>query len=443
MSIARAERPFGVVRPLAVDFGQCRRPAGAYRLKMLRADTIALTALLALLTAFGPISTDMYVPSMPEIGRAFAADPSRVQLTLSAYLGGFAVGQIVYGPMADAFGRRPVLLSALALFCAASLVCAVAPDVETLIAARALQAFGAAGAVTLPRAVVRDLYAGARAANELSRMGAIMSFAPVVAPLLGGVVQVWLGWRANFLVIAATGIIATAVVWRSLPETLQRRSPDPISFVSVWRRYRALLRDRLFRAHLGVAACSYAGLFAWISGSAFVLQGLYGLTAFQFAVVYALACLGSLVGGTVAASVVVRLGLTRTIGTGCAVLAASGIAMAAALALGLPPVEALAVTMFGYHTGMMLAMPSAIAGAVTPYPEIAGAASSLVGFAQQASAALVGALVGYTLGNSPWPLVIAIISMGALSALFWVRIRNAEAWAACAAATPPRVAVNN
>jgi MFS transporter, DHA1 family, multidrug resistance protein len=405
---------------------------------MLRTDTVALTALLALLTAFGPISTDMYVPSMPEIGRAFATDASRVQLTLSAYLGGFAVGQIVYGPMADRFGRKPVLLLALALFCAASLLCAVAPNVEVLIAARALQAFGAAGAVTLPRAVVRDLYAGARAAKELSRMGAIMSFAPVVAPLLGGVVQAWYGWRANFLVIAAIGIAATVVVWLSLPETL--RPAEPMSCVGVWQRYHALLNDRLFRAHLGVAACSYAGLFAWISGSAFILQGLYGLTALQFAVVYAVACLGSLVGGTVAASVVIRLGLTRTIGVGCAVLAASGIAMAAALAFGLPPVEALVLTMLIYHVGMMLAMPSAIAGAVTPYPEIAGAASSLVGFAQQALAALVGALVGYVLGNSAWPLVIAMIAMGTLSAVFWLRIRNAHA--ARTAATPRAVAVN-
>jgi DHA1 family bicyclomycin/chloramphenicol resistance-like MFS transporter len=329
--------------------------------------------------------------------------------------------------MADRFGRKPVLLLALALFCGASLACAVAVNVETLIAARALQAFGAAGVVTLPRAIVRDLYSGTRAANELSRIGAIMSFAPVVAPLLGGVVHVWLGWRANFLIITVTGVAATAWVWFSMPETLHQRSADPVSFVVIWKRYRTLLNDRLFRAHLGVAACSFAGLFAWISASAFVLQGLYGLTAFRFAVLYAVACLGSLVGGTIAATVVIRLGLTRTIGAGAAILAGSGIAMAAALASGLPPVEALVLTMFVYHTGLMLAMPSAIAGAVTPYPDMAGAACSLVGFAQQALAALVGVVVGYALGNSAWPLVIAVISMGLLSAVFWMLIRSASA----------------
>jgi DHA1 family bicyclomycin/chloramphenicol resistance-like MFS transporter len=398
---------------------------------MLRADTIALTALLALLTAFGPISTDMYVPSMPEIGHVFAVDASRVQLTLSSYLGGFAIGQIVYGPAADRLGRKPVLLLTLTLFCLASLACAIAPTIETLIAARALQAFGAAGVVTVPRAVVRDLYVGERAANELSRMGAIMSFAPVFAPLLGGLVQVWFGWRANFLVIAATGIAATAFVWLSLPETLPGRSTEPFSFAVVWKRYRRLLHDRLLRAHLGVAACSYAGLFAWISGSAFVLQGHYGLTAVQFAVAYAVACVGSLVGGTISATVVMRMGLSRTIGIGCFVLAASRVAMAGALAAGLPAVEALVVIMFIYHVGMMLAMPAAIAGAVTPYPDIAGAACSLVGFAQQVTAALVGAVVGYALSgsstNSAWPLAVALISMGGLSVAFWFSIRNAQA----------------
>jgi DHA1 family bicyclomycin/chloramphenicol resistance-like MFS transporter len=410
---------------------------------MLRADTIALTALLALLTAFGPISTDMYVPSMPEVGRFFTADAPQVQLTLSGYLGGFAIGQIVYGPMADRFGRKPVLLVALALFCMASLVCAVAPNIETLIAARALQAFGAAGVVTLPRAIVRDLHSGERAANELARMGGIMSLAPVAASLLGGVMQIWFGWRASFLVITAIGVAATTFVWFALPETIQRRSTEPVSPAAIWKRYRTLLGDRLFRAHLGVAACCYAGLFAWISGSPFVLQGHYGLTAFQFAVVYAVACVGSLVGGMVSATVVMRMGLNRTIGAGSAILAASGIAMATALAAGLPPVEALMLTMFVYHTGMMLAMPAAIAGAVTPYPDIAGAACSLVGFAQQVAAALVGALVGYALGRSAWPLVIAIVSMGALSAMFWMRIRNAHASAERNAATPGSVAINN
>jgi multidrug resistance protein len=146
---------------------------------------------------------------MPEIGRLLGAGASQVQLTLSAYLIGIAVGQVIYGPVSDHYGRKPVLLAALALFCFASALCAAAPDIETLIAARALQALGGSGATVLPRAIVRDLYTAERAGLELSRIGAIMSVAPVIAPLVGALVQIGFGWRANFVVIMAVGLIAT------------------------------------------------------------------------------------------------------------------------------------------------------------------------------------------------------------------------------------------
>src|SRR6516225_3711644 len=182
---------------------------------MLRPNTLALTGLLGLLTAFGPVATDMYVPSMPDISRALAASTSDVQLTLSSYLMGFAGGQIVYGPLSDRWGRKPILLAALALFCAASLACALAPNIGTLVAARALQALGGSGAIVLPRAIVRDIYTGERAGRELSRIGAIMSFAPVLAPLIGAGIQVEFGWRATFAVIVGVGLFATAMVRRA------------------------------------------------------------------------------------------------------------------------------------------------------------------------------------------------------------------------------------
>ena len=154
---------------------------------MLRPDTIGLTTLLGLLTAFGPVATDMYIPSMPEISRLLDASTSEVQLTLSSYLVGIAIGQVIYGPISDQYGRKPVLLLALVLFCGASALCSAAPNIETLIIARTLQAIGGSGAIVLPRAIVRDLYEGDRAGRELSRIGAVMSVAPVVAPLVGGI----------------------------------------------------------------------------------------------------------------------------------------------------------------------------------------------------------------------------------------------------------------
>jgi DHA1 family bicyclomycin/chloramphenicol resistance-like MFS transporter len=412
---------------------------------MLRPDTIALTALLALLTAFGPVATDMYIPSMPDIGRSLDASAPAVQLTLSAYLVAFAAGQVIYGPISDRYGRKPVLLAALALFCIASLACALASSIEMLIAARALQALGGCGAIVLPRAVVRDLYTGERAGRELSRMGAIMSFAPVIAPLIGAVVQAEFGWHANFLIIVAVGLLATAIVWRSMPETLHHHSAAPISIASILRSYYAIAANRSFLAYLGIVACSYAGLFAWISGSPFVLQNLYGLSPVGFGIAFAAASIGSLTGGAIATSLVTRIGLDRTIGLGTLALAAGGLSMVAGQALSFAPIASLVVSMVVYQIGLMLAVPQAIAGAMTPFPDRAGTASSLIGVAQQMSAASLGMIVGHAVGQSAWPLAGAVAVMGCLSLVLWAGSRRLRAegarltGASLATIIPPRL----
>jgi DHA1 family bicyclomycin/chloramphenicol resistance-like MFS transporter len=387
---------------------------------MLRPDTFALTGLLALLVAFGPVATDLYVPSMPEIGRLLGASPAEVQLTLSSYLVGFAFGQIIYGAISDRYGRKPVLLFALVLFCAASAACAAAPGIELLIAARILQALGGSGAIVLARAIVRDCYAGDRAGRELSTMGAIMSIAPVLAPLIGSVVQISFGWRANFIIVVSVGCFALLVVWQSLPETLHQRSARVISMVEILRDYRMLLKDRTLLAHIAIVSTSYAGLFAWISGSPFVLQELHGLSALEFGFAFGLACIGSVFGAALAAPLVMRIGLALTIGLGTIALAGGGLAMVASVALATHSVAALVLSMMLYQAGLGLAMPQAIAGALTPFPDHAGAASSLVGFMQQTSAALLGAVVGHMLGFTAWPLAAAVGAMGCASLLLWL-----------------------
>ena len=390
---------------------------------MLRPDTIGLTTLLGLLTAFGPVATDMYIPSMPEISRLLDASTSEVQLTLSSYLVGIAIGQVIYGPISDQYGRKPVLLLALVLFCGASALCSAAPNIEILIIARTLQAIGGSGAIVLPRAIVRDLYDGARAGRELSRIGAVMSIAPVVAPLVGGILQLSFGWRASFLGILCVGLLATIITWRSMPETLRHHASDPASAINILRSYRVLAKNRVLLVHLGIIASSYAGLFAWISGSPFVLQDLYGLSAFGFAVAFALACIGSLTGAAIATSLVIRIGLDLTIGLGALTLASGGLAMVASMELGMAPVVSLVLSMMLYQIGLMLAMPQAIAGSMAPFPDRAGAASSLIGFTQQTAAAVLGAVLGHTLGRTAWPLVIAVAMMGCVPLVLWTASR--------------------
>jgi DHA1 family bicyclomycin/chloramphenicol resistance-like MFS transporter len=394
---------------------------------MLRPDTFALTALLALITALGPVSTDMYLPSMPDISRVLGATVAEVQLTLSAYLAGYALGQIAYGPFSDRYGRRSVLLFALALFCIANLACALASSIEALIAARTLQALGGSGAIVVTRAIVRDLYAGARAGRELSLMGTIMAIAPIVAPLVGGVLQTAFGWRANFIVTFGVGVIATILVWRSLPETLSRRAPEPLTFGGVVRVYAGLLQDRAYLAHLGIVASSFAGLFAWISGSPFVLQDIYGLSPFGFSLAFVVGSLGFMLGTLLATQLVMRAGLDRTLGWGSLALAAGGLALTASLALGATSVAALVLPIALYLFGLGLALPQAMAGALTPFPDRAGAASSLIGFVQLASAATLGAVVGHTLGQTAWPMAAAVAAMGCLALLVWSASRRVRA----------------
>jgi MFS transporter, DHA1 family, multidrug resistance protein len=382
---------------------------------MLRPDTLALTALLALLTAVGPMSVDLYLPSLPELGRVFGASVPQVQLTLSGYLLCFAIGQIVFGPISDHVGRKPVLLAALSFYVAICLSCMFATSIEMLIALRCLQALGVAGAPVLARAIVRDLYHGVRAGRELARMGSITALAPVVAPSLGGILQSTFGWRASFLGMAALGLCAILLVIRLLPETMKQRPQEPMSLSSIVGGYGIFLRRRSFRIYLAIVATSYGGLFAWISGSSFVLQDLYGLSPLLFGLVFAAATLGYGLGTLLAARLVGRIGIDRTIVCGGIALAVGGLAMAAAIAMGATSPAALALPMALYLCGLGLAMPQSMAGALTPFPERAGAASSLLGFLQQATASAVGIMVGQMLGASALPLAAIIAAMGVLA----------------------------
>ena len=393
------------------------------RKTMLRPGTFALTVLLAALSAIGPLTTDMYLPSLPDIARLLGASTAETQLTISSYLVGFAIGQIFYGPLADRHGRKPVLIGAMVLYCAASLVCALSTSIEMLIAARALQALGGAGGIVLARAIVRDLYSGARAGRELSLIGAVMALAPVLAPLIGGVLQTALGWRSVFFTLVVAGLAGAAIVWPLMPETLSQRAAHPVTPASMLKSYRIVARNPAYLAYLGIASTSFAGLFAWISGSSFVLQYLYGLTPFQFGVAFAVGSAGYMAGTTLAARLVMRHELDRTLGYGAAAMAAGGIAMVLAVGFGLASAAALVLPMALYLAGLGMVLPQAIAGAMTPFPERAGAASALLGFVQQSTAALCGALVGVLLGSTAWPLAGMIAAMGCATLALWVATR--------------------
>jgi DHA1 family bicyclomycin/chloramphenicol resistance-like MFS transporter len=397
---------------------------------MLRPGTFALTLLLSLLTALGPMSTDMFLPSLPAIGLALHATTAQTQLTMSSYLFGFAAGQIIYGPLSDRYGRRPVILAALGLFGVATLLCASTRSIETLIGMRFVQALGGAGSIVLARAVVRDLYSGVKAGHQLSIMGSITAFAPIVAPAIGGALQTAFGWQASFVLLVGFASIAAAAAARFLPETLRQRTAGPFSLATMGRLYRSVLGNRGFLGNLAILTTSYVGLFAWVSGASVVIQGVYGLSPLHFGTIYAIGAGGYMLGTALAARIVMRKGLDRTIGIGAAVQAAGGLGMAAGVALGVADPAWLVGTMTIYLAGMGFVLPQSMAGALTPFPDRAGTASSLMGFTQQTCASIAAAAIGLYLGRSAWPVAGTVAVMGCLALTAWAmtrRWRTAEA----------------
>lgn len=389
---------------------------------MLRPGTFALTVLLAGLSAFGPLTTDMYLSSMPDIARSLSATPAQVQFTISAYLIGLAFGQIVYGPVSDRFGRKPVLLGALAIYSLAGLACALAASIDLLVAARVFQALGASGLLVITRAVVRDLYTGARAGRELSLIASVMALGPVLAPAFGGVLQELFGWRSVFLALLAIGLIGATVVSLLLPETLRQRASE-FSLMSMLRSFGVLLRHPAYLAYLGLATFSYAGLIVWITSAAFVLQDLYGLTPFRFGVVFAMGALGYMSGATFAARMVTRVGLDSIIGLGSGALVTGGLGMLAALAFLPNSAFVLVFAVAVYIAGLGMVLSQAIAGSLSPFPERAGAASSLFGFVQQSVAAGAGVLIAWLMGHNAWPVAIMVATMGVVTFALWLATR--------------------
>ena len=406
--------------------------AGFWIPLMLHPDTFSTLGhycCVHVLTGLAPLSMDMYLPSLPVIGQALHAPTAQVQLTISTYLFGFAAGQIIYGPISDRFGRKPVILIALVLFAAGSIVCALSQSIETLIVVRFLQAVGGAGSIVLARAVVRDLYSGVRAGRQLSLMGSITAFAPIVAPMIGGLLQTAFGWRASFILLVIFAAVSASITARFLPETLRQRVPGPFSLRRMGELYRSVLVNRGFLANLGILTTTFTGLVAWISGAPVVMQGVYGLSPLLFGFTYAVGAGGYMLGTAIAARIVMRLGLDRTIGIGAVTLAAGGLAMAAVVGFGFTNVAWLVGAMTIYLAGMGFAMPQTMAGALTPCPDRAGTASSLMGFTQQSCAAIAAAAIGLYLGQSAWPVAGTVAAMGCLSLLLWAltrRVRTME-----------------
>jgi MFS transporter, DHA1 family, multidrug resistance protein len=257
-----------------------------------------------------------------------------------------------------------------------------------------------------------------------------MALAPMLAPLAGGVLQTVFGWRSVFFTLTAAGIGGAGIVFLLLPETLAQRAAEPVSASSMAKSYAIVARSPAYLAYLGLATTCYAGLFAWISGASFVLQDLYGLSALAFGVAFAFGSIGNMVGSTLSARLSHRFGLDGVLGFGGCAVAAGGLAMVTAVAFGLTSAASLVLPIAIYLAGLGMVLPQSIAGAMTPFPERAGAASSLLGCVQQSVAALFGVMVGLLLGKTAWPLAAGVAVAGCATLLLWIATRAVRARAA-------------
>lgn len=383
-----------------------------------RPDSLAIAALLTALVAFGPISTDMYLPSLPAMTRHFGVDVSQVQLTLSVFVLGFAVCQLIYGPVSDRFGRRPVLLAGIAVFIAASVFCAFAPSIETLIVGRFLQALGACAGPVLGRAVVRDVYPKALAARVLSYMASAMALMPAVAPIFGGWIFTRFGWQANFVALAAFGAALLALTWRLLDETNHHRDHASLRPYRIAGNYGRILGDRRFLGNTLTLAFAFAALFSFISGSSFVLIDVLGVAPTAFGYAFAFVAGGFASGTFLSGRLGPRLGALRLIRAGVGLCAVAALGMAGLAAAGVQTVIAVMLPMTVLALSAGLILPNGTAAAVAPFPTMAGSASAMLGFLQMASGALSGYLVGRLHDGTtlPMTLVIAASALACLAA---------------------------
>jgi DHA1 family bicyclomycin/chloramphenicol resistance-like MFS transporter len=380
-----------------------------------------LSLFLVVLPLFG---VDLVLPAMPRLGRELGASVAATQLTLSVFALGFAVMHLVLGPLADRYGRRPCLLAGLGLFTLASLLCALAPTIELLIGARVLQALGAGAGPLIARAVIRDVYG---AAGTGRMMGLVMAFfggGAIVTPIVGGLVVDAFGWRANFYVAAGYGAVLTAAVLALLPETLPARAPGAAQ-VRLGAGFPVLLGDRRFIV-VSVAGCLVASaMFAWISGSSFVVQEVFGHSAAAHGAIYAATVAGFVLMSFASGRLAPRVGSYRLIALGIGIAAAGGLAgLALGLALGAAlTLMAVLAAMTLMAMGHGFSMPQSMAASIAPFPYLAGTASALYGFMQYGINSGVVMLNGALYDGSAVPMLAIVAGLTAASALLYALFR--------------------
>jgi len=375
-----------------------------------------LIIVLGSLIALGPLTIDMYLPAFPQLADDLNASTSAVQLTLTGMLGGLAVGQLVIGPLSDAFGRRRPLLLGLTAHLFASLVCAIAPSIAVLSVVRVVQGFSGAAISVVALATVRDLFSGSDMARTMSRLMLVIGLAPILAPSFGGLILQVTDWRGIFVVLGAAALVLVGVAFLGLEESLppeRRRSPR---VGATLRTYRSLLADRTFVALVLIAGLMFSSLFVYVAGASFVLQNGYGLDERSFGLVFGANSLALTVFSQLNPTLIRRFGPVNvlTLAIGLSIVAAAAVVLAGATGLG--GLVGILVPLMLVLGAAGLAMPNTPALALTRHGEAAGTASAMLGFSQFGIGAAVAPLVGLFGGTSAVPMGAMMLLVTILAA---------------------------
>ena len=381
-----------------------------------------LPVLLGVLTAVGPLSTDMYLPAFPAIEASLGGQLGTAQITLATWFAGLAVGQLTQGSLSDRFGRRGPLILGTALYTLASAGCALAPDLLTLSVLRFVAAVGGSASMVIPRAVVRDLADGHAAARLMSRLMLVMGVAPILAPTLGGLVLGVAPWHVIFWLMAAYGAVCCGLVWRFLPDTLEPSRRIRLGAAGLVARYAGVLRDRVFLSYALMGGFGMFGMFAYIGGSPPVLIQRYAFTPAQYGMLFGCSAGAFILSSQINPRLLPRYGSARVIRAGVSAYLASAVALLGCAVFQVGGVFGVVLPVVAAMGSMGFVMPNAAVGALSRHAGQAGSASAMMGTLQFCLAAASGVLVGMLSDGTARPMA-AMMLAGAIGTVVADRLR--------------------
>jgi DHA1 family bicyclomycin/chloramphenicol resistance-like MFS transporter len=379
------------------------------------ARTPLLVFMLGSLTAFAPMSIDMYLPALPELQKSLLTDPAHLQLTLASFFAAFAIGQLFYGPLADRFGRKPPLYFGIALFSLTSLACMWVTTVETLIALRFIQALGACAGVVIARAVVRDSFDGVEASRMYAAMMLVMGVAPMVAPMLGGQLLLWFGWHSIFGMLALYGGLVLFLMHKKLPETLAIADRQPLRLGFSLRAYGSLLMAHQFRGFALTSSLSMSGLYAFIAASPFVFMVYFGLDVQQYGLLFGANAFCLIMATQINSRVLDRWSPLTVLKRSLLLQMLAGSCFGVLAYTGWGGFWALIAPLALYTGCLGFVLPNATILALGPYKHQAGTASALYGTIGSVSGAIAASLVSVLQSDNAMVLgaVIAVCGISA------------------------------